>query len=80
MYIDNNPIETVRTTRSLLPGQLEHFNTSWKLPEEMINNPFGIRVAADDEGDGTGKYNECEDGGEDNNSTSKDNMFCGSVD
>ncbi|MFC1654826.1 CARDB domain-containing protein, partial [Myxococcota bacterium] len=77
VYIDDTPVETVRTSRALLPGQLEHFSTSWQLPPEMHNVVFTIRVAADDEGDGTGKYNECENGGEDNNSALKNDMLCG---
>jgi hypothetical protein len=80
VYIDGTAVETVHTSRSLLPGQLEHFSTSWQLPEEMHNVVFEIRVAADDQGDGTGKFNECENGGEDNNSAIKDNMLCGLVD
>jgi hypothetical protein len=80
VYIDDTAVETVHTSRALLPGQLEHFSTSWQLPPEMHNVVFSIRVAADDQGDGTGRFNECENGGEDNNSTTKDGMLCGIVD
>jgi hypothetical protein len=80
VYIDDQPVHTVRTTQALLPGQLEHFNYSWDMPAEMEGEFFSVRVDADDAGDGTGEHNECEGGGEDNNSAELDSMSCGIVD
>jgi hypothetical protein len=80
VYIDDTAVHTVRTTQSLLPGQLEHFSYSWPLPPEMEDVVFSLTVAADDVGDGSGEHNECEQGGEGNNTAGIDGLFCGTVD
>lgn len=77
LYIDGAAVQTVRTSRSLFPGQLEHFSVSWPLPAELNHVPFDIRVSADDPGDGSSEFNECDNGGEDNNSAALDDMICG---
>jgi hypothetical protein len=41
---------------------------------------FSLKVVADDIGDGSGEHNECEHGGEDNNTASIDGLSCGTVD
>ena len=80
IYIDDTVIDTVRTTQALLPGQLEHFSYSWQLPPEQEGVGFSLTVAADDIGDGSGEHNECEQGGEDNNTAKIDGLLCGTVD
>jgi hypothetical protein len=80
IYIDDTAVETVRTTQALLPGRLEHFSYSWKLPPEMDGKVFSLSVTADDVGDGSGEHNECEQGGEDNNAARIDGLSCGTVD
>jgi hypothetical protein len=77
VYVAGDAVETVHTAGPLLPGQYEHFHLSWPLPAELQDVAFDIRVNADDDGDGTGSYNECEDGGEDNNSALLQDMYCG---
>ncbi len=79
IYADGAAIETVETTSALLPGQLEHFERVWELPADLRDRPFELEVVADDRGDGRGEHNECEDGGEDNNTASRQ-MQCGGVD
>ncbi len=80
IYVDGAAVDTLLTTKVLLPGQFEHFIYVWPLPADLQNTPFDLLVAADDIGDGTGEHNECEDGGEDNNSAEFNDMQCGGVD
>ena len=80
IYVDGGLIDTLPTTMALLPGQLEHFGLSWDLPADLREQAFAVQVAADDLGDGTGEHNECEQGGEDNNSASRESVQCGGVD
>ena len=64
------------TKFSWCPVCMEHFNTSWTPPQHLQDVPFGILVVADDIGDGTGEFRECEDGGEENNSALLDGIYC----
>ena len=70
-------LSKANTTRSLLPGQFEHFSYSYPLPLELQEAYFDLEVRADDQGDGTGRFNECEDGGEDNNAAAIESIYCG---
>ncbi|MBW2703266.1 MAG: VCBS repeat-containing protein [Deltaproteobacteria bacterium] len=77
VYVDGTILDTVFTSKSLLPGQLEHFALSYQLEGELLTAPFPLRVEADDQGDGNGIHNECEDGGEDNNGRELASISCG---
>lgn len=77
VYVDDELVDTVQTSQALVPGQLEHMVVSWPLPAAMQDVPFDVRVRADDTGDGTGRHNECEDGGEDNNDAVREDCRCG---
>jgi len=77
VYAGDTLVDTVHTSRRLLPGQLEHFSLTWQLPEQFQLMSFDVRVNADDTGDGSGQFNECQDGGEDNNQAVVDNVYCG---
>ncbi|MBW1810257.1 MAG: hypothetical protein JRJ87_18815 [Deltaproteobacteria bacterium] len=77
IYIDDQMVHTMLTTKALFPGQLEHFNYSWVLPANMYDVIFDLRVAADDVGDGSGQNNECD---EDNNTATLTGLACGTVD
>jgi len=79
IYVDGAAVDTLLTTDVLLPGQFEHFSYVWPLPADLQNTPFDILVVADDIGDGTGEHNECEDVGEDNNSSEFNDMQCSGV-
>jgi hypothetical protein len=77
LFVDDALIHTASTSRALLPGQLERFSHIWPLPPGMVNVPFELVVSADDVGDGTGRHNECEGGGEDNNRAELRGLSCG---
>ena len=80
LYVDGEAIVTLTTSQRLLPGQFEHFTYSWPLPEDKWQIEFDLLVGADDTGNGQGLYNECEDGGEDNNTAALNDLICGGVD
>ena len=77
LYVDDGFITTLTTSRPLLPGQLEHMTFSWPVPLGLRDLPFDVTVRADDAGDGGGVFNECEDGGEDNNQAQLYSVVCG---
>jgi len=77
LYADDQPIQTVATSRPLFPGQLEHIGLSWPVPENLQNVLLQLRAGADDQGDGSGRDNECH---EDNNDATLANVACGVVD
>ncbi len=77
LYVDQTLIGTVHTTQRLLPGQFEHFTVTWPLPGDLQQKSFDLQVGADDLGDGSGEFHECENGGEDNNTTTIQDVYCG---
>jgi hypothetical protein len=77
LYADTDAIDTVKTTQTLLPGQIEHFSYSWQIPPAMQDVSFDLSVSADDIGDGSGQNNECDEG---NNRATLAGLSCGVVD
>ncbi len=61
-------IGTVVTAGPLLPGQSEWVEISWMQPPGTAGTVWTFRVVVDDDGTGMGVHNECETGGEANNS------------
>ena len=73
IYANGATVDVLRTSQPLLPGQFEHMEYTWQVPGEYYTGSITIEVSADDEGDGTGRDNECN---EDNNTEQVANIYC----
>jgi hypothetical protein len=73
LYVNDVFRQTVTTSNSLLPGQLERISFSWTIPDELQNQLLEMSVVADDLGEGKGRFNECNEG---NNAQIFDSLVC----
>jgi hypothetical protein len=55
-------LQTVATTKALIPGASETLTVTIQLPTTYGGEAFELHVTADDIGDGTGERNECDEG------------------
>lgn len=80
IYLDGVLLTTLTTNQALRPGEQEWMDLILDLSTRGCAEIGSLRVVADDRGDGEGTRNECENGGEDNNSASINLGTCASPD
>ncbi len=67
LYRDAVLLMTLQSSQVLFPGHIEHMSYAFDVSMDEGAVESDIRVQADDDGTGSGRFNECDDGGEDNN-------------